>query len=322
MQNRVISKQAENPISLADKSAYFHFLKPFININFVSSFAAGTIVAVTANPIDKALFVSTKHDSPLLRFENFKHPYQGFFQVFGFRIISAGAYPYFQSVSQKHLEPILRNDLNFQPFPARLVIGLAAGSAYGLVGTFMSTIKCHTWGTTQDTFSSSLSTMYQHGGLRPFFKGLSHTVNRDAIYGVTYEGFYALMLKYMIGNTNVKINPGKSDLTDFTCKATAAGLAAICSSPFNYIKNKQQASHPSAKAPTSQEVLKHLFWHKSTNQLRSMTEIMKSLMIGAGTLRVAFGMAATFTLCEWIKDSLKNLDQEQSKISNKTMKPA
>lgn len=156
--------------------------------------------------------------------------------------------------------------------------------------------------------------MHSHGGIRPFFKGIAATGTRDMVFGLVYEVTRTSLRNHFCPEDN-ECTPRRL----FYFNILAGGFATLFSSPFNYARNIQYATHPRKHTRTQHRVLYcsgewlltlqiilHLFGNaldmpklEALNYLQSIDVVfalfnsvaVERLRIGWGSLRVAIGMA-------------------------------
>ncbi|KTD06399.1 hypothetical protein Lgra_3176 [Legionella gratiana] len=293
--------------------------KQKFNIDVVSGLLAGASNSGLFNPWDRALYLSVKHNRPFLLFQNFKSPYQGFSQAFVQRAFLGGIYYVAQGELNRYLLPYLRNTLGVSQTLSQFFVGMTAGSIGGVLTNSISAIKYHTWGQENASFRSSIREMWGLGGIAPFLKGTTATMTRDMFFGSTYE-----MLRSLMNNTTKKSENKTSDANqpalEFIYNASAAGMATIVSSPFNYVRNMQYATPPNFKPPSMQEVLTKV-WSESKDSQRSflgrMSFFQQQFRIGWGTARVAVGMAVGQKLFNWTQEQLSNLSSNTTETTLK-----
>lgn len=293
--------------------------KQKFNIDVASGLLAGASNSGLFNPWDRALYLSVKFNRPFLLSQNFKSPYQGFSQAFVQRAFLGGIYYVAQGELNRYLFPYLRNTLGINQTLSQFFVGMSAGSIGGVFTNSISAIKYHTWGQENASFRSSVREMWNLGGIKPFLKGTAATMTRDMVFGSTYEMLRTLMNSTIKKSENNTTNENQPKL-EFIHNATAAGVATILSSPFNYVRNMQYATPPNIKPPTTQEALIKV-WNDSKSQQRSflarMSFFQQQFRIGWGTARVAVGMAVGQKLFNWTQEQLSNLSANSTETGLK-----
>jgi hypothetical protein len=177
---------------------------------------SGAIQSVLFNPFDRALYVRVQ--SRRRRFldrRNFVRPFQGFGNAAVYRTIVGASYVFWQDSCRIWIPravPSLAEDQN--PTLNAVSVGLVAGAANGLALNNLQAIKFRMWteappeyhasnrltSASPPTASISSSSgaskgffgtarhMYATGGIRVFYRGCIITMQRDSVFGVTYEG--------------------------------------------------------------------------------------------------------------------------------------
>jgi len=163
-------------------------------------------------------------------------------------------------------------------------VGLVAGSLNGFILNPLASIKYHNWGLGADfTWRGTIVHAWKLGGLSPFFKGISATVSRDAIFGTSYEVGRQYLFTLM-----------PSLCTDqrwiFVSNMAAAALATIVSSPFNYVRSMQYATPPDQSPRRAWPQLLRLWENAKKAECGIPSYLQQRLRIGWGTARVAVGM--------------------------------
>ena len=196
---------------------------------------------------------------------------------------------------------------------------MVAGSIGGILTNSISAIKYHTWGQGKASFRSSTREMWALGGFKPFLKGTTATVTRDMVFGSTYEMLRSFM------KTTAKKSGNNNDTNpyylEFIYNASAAGIATIASSPFNYVRNMQYATPPNLNPSSMYDTLVKV-WNESKNPqkpfLSRLGFFQQQFRIGWGTARVAVGMAVGQKLFDWTQEYLHHLSSPT--IENKLKK--
>jgi hypothetical protein len=147
------------------------------------------------------------------------------------------------------------------------------------------------------TFQEAVGHMWKLGGLPPFFKGISATVSRDAVFGCCYE-----VGRQYFAKTLPTGRFQKEEQIRFVANMLGAGLATIASSPFNYVRSIQYATAPDQIPRRAWPQLLRL-WENARKQPSTVSYLGQRLRIGWGTLRVAVGMAlAQYLFHKWRGD--------------------
>ena len=183
------------------------------------------------------------------------------------------------------------------------LVGMAAGSANGLVLAPLSAVKYYSWGTEGSRFFGVSRNMFQRGGVRPFFKAAGATVCRDMMFGCVYEVMrYSLKRHVLSANGDER---GKTLLANVVAGAVATAL----SGPLNYVRNMKLSTQPQHSAPSAFSVMADLL-RQARLQPRlsgSLSYLQQRLRIGWGTGRVAVGIGLGQLLFDWTKATLQTL---------------
>ncbi|MCE0722533.1 MULTISPECIES: hypothetical protein [Legionella] len=293
--------------------------KQKFNIDVASGLIAGVSNSGLFNPWDRALYLSVKYNRPFLSMQNFKSPYQGLSQALVQRAFLGSIYYIAQGELKAYLFPYLHHNLGFSQTAAQFYVGMAAGSIGGALTNSISAVKYHTWGQESASFRSSVCDMWTLGGLKPFLKGTSATMTRDMVFGSTYEMLRSLMQTTSKKSEN-KIPGSNQSYVDFLYNASAAAVATIASSPFNYVRNMQYATSPNLKPPSACEAFTKV-WNESKTPpqsfLSQLSFLQQRFRIGWGTARVAFGMAVGQKLFDYTQARLSNLFSDTAENSLK-----
>ncbi|KTD71230.1 hypothetical protein [Legionella tucsonensis] len=293
--------------------------KQKFNIDVASGLIAGVSNSGFFNPWDRALYLSVKYNRPFLSVQNFKSPYQGFSQAIVQRAFLGSIYYIAQGELKSYLFPYLQHNLGFSQTVAQFYVGMAAGSIGGALTNSISAIKYHTWGQESASFRLSVRDMWTLGGIKPFLKGTTATMTRDMVFGSTYEMLRSLMKTTSKKSGNTALGSNQS-YVEFLYNASAAAVATIASSPFNYVRNMQYATPPNLKPPSACEVFTKVWNESKTPQqsfLSRLSFFQQQFRIGWGTARVAVGMAVGQKLFDYTQAHLSNLFSETSENSLK-----
>lgn len=164
--------------------------------------ASGAIQSVLFNPFDRALYVRVQ--SRRRRFldrRNFERPFQGFGNAAAYRTIVGASYIFWQDSCRIWIPRFFPSlDESISPTLNAVCVGLVAGAVNGLALNNLQAIKFRMWSeapqqgglTTSPAvdkgFIATTKHMFATGGIRVFFRGCVITMQRDSVFGVTYEG--------------------------------------------------------------------------------------------------------------------------------------
>lgn len=278
------------------------------------SLVSGAVVAVAFNPIDRALYLSVKEKRPLFISENFRSPFQGFASVAWFRIISSGSYFCVRDAADS-LVTLGRGGPNGDMAMRPSVVGIATGVLNGALLHPFSAIKYSMWAKDDATMAGTMRHMWNRGGFKPFFAAYRVTAVREAAFGSIYESsrfFLRQQLRSHDASTcrspivmiPTKIMPMHFS-REFACDCTAATLAAIASSPINFVRTMQLATPSGCVPPSFSVVLSQL--HRDIMQQRSLwlrlSYAQDRLRIGWGSVRVGLGMAVGDLIFRFCKNT-------------------
>ena len=277
-----------------------------IPLNIVSGMITGVGIAGIFHPWDKALFLSMTNKRPFVydgqknRFvaENFTQPDHGFMQTIAARTLANSLYFVAQCQMYESLYPYLRHNVGLYEWQAQLGVGLSIGSMTGIGANGLYAVRFQTWKNPGSSFISSARSMWLHGGVKPFMRGLSATVSRDSTFSTVYE------ILRNCGN-----NENKRDKSwQFAHDAGSAAVATLFSGPLNYARSVQFSTPPSTPSPRTGKILTDV-WHESKS-CESLTLrlgfFIQRFQIGWGTARVAVGMATGQKIFEIAHSSLSD----------------
>lgn len=183
----------------------------------------------------------------------------------------------------------------------------------------LAVVKYQAWNHREGTsfFSASLQ-LYRQSGIVGFFKGIYATGIRDLVFGICYEGFrVGLRINYekiVAKQPVVVIEPPRTThkiIVCFLINFSAAAVATLASSPFNYVRSMQFYTASENNHPTNARILSCLgqLW-KETCEYKSTVErisfLQQRLRIGWGTARVGVGMAFGQQVFDWCKRMLSS----------------
>ena len=281
-------------------------------LDVASGMVTGVTIAGGFHPWDRALYLSMANKRPFLYdiksstfvIENFAQPYHGFMQTVASRTISNGIYFVAQNQIKPSLYPYLRNDLGLYEWQAQFGVGLSVGSMTGMTTNGLYAVRFQTWGNPGSSFASSAYKMWSHGGVKPFIKGITATVARDATFGVIYE-----VLRNWGNDQDTQKNTHQ-----FLRNASAAAVATGFSSPLNYVRNVQYATPPDQTPPKMMQALSDI-WHESKSVeplLSRLGFFHQRFKFGWGTARVAAGIAASQEIFTWAREKLSDASPDES----------
>ncbi len=162
-----------------------------------------------------------------------------------------------------------------------------AGAANGAFLNSIAAVKYQGWAAAGPTdrfaFASTARAMFSHGGLAPFLKGTKATVVRDAAFGITFE-----LLRHVVSRRRPHVVDSPTAV--FATNVGAAVCATVVSAPFNYVRNVQYASAPTATPTTVLAELRQLVCEVRVDASPWRT-LQRKLRLGWGSLRVGVGMA-------------------------------
>eukprot|EP00634_Sargassococcus_sp_CCMP2135_P010019 CAMPEP_0198662578 /NCGR_PEP_ID=MMETSP1467-20131203/48172_1 /TAXON_ID=1462469 /ORGANISM="unid. sp., Strain CCMP2135" /LENGTH=317 /DNA_ID=CAMNT_0044399075 /DNA_START=42 /DNA_END=995 /DNA_ORIENTATION=+ len=273
-----------------------------------TGFVSGMVVTAVLNPYDRALFLSVRAKRPFLQMENWRRPFDGVGQTLVSRSLSTGLY--------FPLEELGHRLVQGNTFSSSFFAGNFAGFVNALLLSPLAAVKYMSWGSSDSTkvdgdnrrsmYRAAVAT-WRRGGIPAFFTGFSATVARDMTFGATFASLRRQTRLWLFGD------PTCASLPHWQCflaDATAAGIAAVGSGPFNYARNQQFAHHSLDSPPPSIASSLTYFWTNLTARdgLYAKARYAQTrLMIGWGTLRVAAGMGLS-SLCYQL---LSELNQQK-----------
>lgn len=296
-----------------DKHDEYHQIKKIkakqqIAIDLGSGLFTGILCSGFFNPWDRALYLSVKNNNSFLSQVNFKSPYQGFSQSMVQRSFTSSIYYVMQGEMKANIYPYLHDQLNLGNTITQFSIGMLAGSISGALTNSISAVKYHTWGKESLSFTSSVLEMWTQGGFKAFIKGTVATINRDIVFGSTYE-----VLRHSL-STGLSIkDPKEQAVLNFIYNGVAGGVATILSSPFNYVRIIQYATSPNHKAPATMDTLSQLWKQSKNHSEKSFGKcrfFQEQFKMGWGTARVAVGMAVGQKIFDMTQERLASLCSE------------
>ena len=265
---------------------------------------AGVAQAGVFNPYDRALYLSVKENRSFLSWQNWKAPYNGFFQSIGGRALSSGLYfpleHYFLHFIRPHERDMPGRTMTSASYShEHFIAGIAAGAANAIVLNPFSVIKYKTWSREISRgMWTEASRMLHKAGLRPFGNGLLPTLYRDVVFGGCYT-----YLRFRIQNSG--------QVEQWQANILAAAMATIASGPFNYVRNIQYGTKSRDRALSTWFILKELWWEAAQQDTlsRRLNFLSTRLRIGWGTCRVALGMSLGHTVYDLLHDYMANTKQ-------------
>lgn len=261
-------------------------------VNFGSSMTASTCSATMFHPWDRAQFLAMYYHRAFLCRANFTTPFQGLSQTMCQKPFAGSMYYFVQEELKIHFAPYLRQHPQITESQAQFVLGLATGAICGVVTNPLSCVKANTWQSEakKGAFVTNMITMWKNGGVAAFTKGTPSTLCRDMIFGSVYECF-RLNLRYSIHAEHLEKK--KVSIANFSSDATAAGIATVASSLFNYARTIQHGTPPDQIPPSMKESITSLVRQikHQPGMLAKASFFQRTLCIGPGTARVALGMA-------------------------------
>lgn len=239
----------------------------------------GCISTVLFNPVDRALYLTVKNNTPIYHKSCWKNPYSGMHQALYSRIIGYGLY-----------YPI--NDLFKNIYPNNLFASsLCTGFTTTLLNHPINIIKMSNWN--NNLISSGLFSLgcqlKNKYGLPIFIKGLQYTLARDVIFSCLFFNF--LKTKQFSEN-------------NFVNGTTGAMIAAIITSPINYYRNATFFDLSQTKNFTIITKELYLEIHGKQQNSSSLKKIYhlfhNKFNVGYGTLRVSIGMSFSKLLYDYL----------------------
>ncbi len=287
-----------------------------ITINAASAAFSAISGMIISHPFDRASFLAAKHKRTFWTLENFRHPhpYHGFIQASTHKTFM-GTSTYFLLLDHitQILNPYLIHTQQRDPIEQRAYIALGVGAAHGMLSIPLLTVKSYTWATPhpQKYWLQNAWTMFQAGGIKPFFRGSPAIIARDAVNAMVYE------------YTRLSLKHHEKEIFlfqySFLCNMLGSMCAIICSSIFNYVRQHQLAVAPNASTPCSRTLISQL-WQESKTNPTAYTQslfIIKRLQIPVSLLRFGFLIPIfqeTYSYCK------KEINQQVNKDSNQTPK--
>jgi hypothetical protein len=258
---------------------------------FCAGLVSGVSVAGIFNFWDRALYLSVKHKRNFMDPLNFKHAYRGFFQSLGHRTLAGGMYFPLCDIFRERLVIWLPGERTSQDLLVVTCAGNLAGMFNGVVLNKLSAIKYHMWGHTEGAnFWATARIMYREGGWKPFVRGTVPTLIRDTIFGGSYMYFYFVFRTKLLVPHSDSSTDGSHHTKRMCASVSAAAIATVFSSPFNFVRNMMYATSPGVPCMTTLASLKR-FKKQVASREKPWSYLQQRLRIGFGTARVAFGMA-------------------------------
>ncbi len=255
-------------------------------VNLSSSVISTFVVTMVTHPLDRAFYLAVKEKRPFFIRANFGTPYHAFSQALMQRaLFGSPGYLFLKDEMKKAIGPFLRNDVQLGVLAEKATIGCLTGGMHGFLSSAVLALKAYTWGDEKRTFSGSISTMYQKGGLAVFGRGAKITTIRDAVSAPVYES-----IRHILKNSEEF--PIKSD---FLCNSIASMTATLATALINYVRIVQVSTEPDCPTPKAKDIVTKL-WSDSNvfekDPLRRAAYIAQRMHVGVGLIRFALFMPA------------------------------
>ena len=273
--------------------------------------SAGTLAGVISggilSPFDKALYFSIKNHRPLFVKANWVKPFHGIGQTLFYRSLSTTCYFPTERLSKHYL---LESEYTHESFSSltknrqNLICGIIAGALTATVVNPTQVIRYDSW-INHTTFSTSLKNLYKGNGIINFSKGLIATLCRDSVFGAIYSLTRHLKPNEKLQLIDDIIYNKYHFFFDGCWNALCAFFATAMSSPFNYVRSIQFATHSHDKPDTIRYIFLQNIRDLTSNRLtlrEKSTYLNVRLKIGWGTARVALGMAIGSQLYSFFVD--------------------
>ncbi len=287
---------------------------PSWKMNFIDSACTGGIVGCIFHPWDRALHLSMLNVRPFFLKTNFTHPLQGISLVMIFKPITNGSYLFFQSELHKNLKPVLLENKQSES-TANILIGLTSGLLEGIIKTPCNALKVYSWnhpGTS--TFRNTTDMITRPRGMRSLFAGSVNTMQRDGTFGSVYE-FTRFKFRKQIDTKSY--SPCQVMGWNFLSDSLAAGIATICSSPWNLTRILNQSKNSQDKPISSMKVMERVYRNTmaQTTFKAKRNYLFRSLGFGPGTLRIMVEMPVKQLLLICLPVYLKKIESAFHAVS-------
>ena len=247
---------------------------------FACGLTTGLIQAAVFNPYDRAMYLCIQSNRPFLSRANWslRESFVGVLPSVLQRAVSSGLYFPLEQVARIKLKNAWENHGKVDA-----VAGVISGAATGFITAPINAAKFDQWrGTSSQSAADSARSVYRQQGLRGLMRAAPVTVVRDVSFGMTFSYLRHRHDSGLLSNIS------------------AALIATVISSPFNYVRLRQYAAN--GAQPTTLSILSQV-----SRELQSMPTItdrmrfiFKSFNIGWGALRVGLGMGISsqiFDVC-------------------------
>lgn len=265
--------------------------------------SAGALSGLTQtflfSPWDRALYLSMKDNVAFLDRRNWVEPFRGCTQALAHRTCTTGMW---RPLLDVMLPPARRLVGPGQEPTARLLAGNGAGVVNGLALNWISAAKYQMW-TNEGNFWETVARMWRQGGVRPFVRGLTPTVGRDAVFGGVFMSCRHWLATVCLGDPDGRADSG-SRVGEVAVTVTAGAMATVASGPLNYARNMQYATPASEQSRTTASLIRELFAEAAVEP-RPVQFLTSRLRLGWGTMRVAVGMGVGFELYRFFQQVLQ-----------------
>ena len=257
-------------------------MPPDITGTFACGLTTGLIQAAVFNPYDRAMYLSIQLNRPFLSSANWalRESFVGVLPSVLQRAVSSGLYFPLEQVARIRLRSAFDNHGKVDA-----LAGVISGAATGFITAPINAAKFDQWRqASSKSAADSARSVYREGGIRGLMRAAPVTVVRDVSFGITFSYLRHRNDSGLIENI------------------TAALIATVISSPFNYVRLRQYAAFGVLQQPTALTILKDVardirLMPTLTDRLRCTFRVFN---IGWGALRVGLGMGISsqiFDVC-------------------------
>lgn len=267
----------------------------------------GCTTAVLLNPLDRAMYLSMVNRKTVFSLNHWKKPFKGLQANAMQRVVTVGLYFPLEDL----FRPVAKDRMG-DTVLANWAAGTAVGAITGYLVNPFAVVKSVMWGRpgSDKDFINTGKRMYQLGGWAALSRGSRATVLRDMVFGGVY--------------TSLR-NLGEVEALDeqrrFGQEVAAAGFATLIAGPFNYARNIQYSTPSDQKSANVLKIIGDLLKEARAESPRFAAPwLMKRMMIGWGTMRVAIGMGLSAYMYRRCGDTIRVPDfdtRNQQKIELK-----
>lgn len=282
-------------------------------LEVVAGLVSGVGSNVVTHPFGRASYLSVVNKSPFFAAKNFANPLEGIMAKMLIGTALSTEYFIAQDFAQTSFSPYLNTQLNVPAHVAQFISAGIAGSVHGQLANSSMAVQNFAHKNCVSTFSSMVS-MFQQGGMKPFVKGAGASMLSGAAFSAVYQPIRSMITEAIQNHNSHSDHKLDSTYIPLVSNVVGATVAGSVIAPLSYARQVQQASCATQTAPSVISVFKSLVKEvRAEKSLASKFGIFNTRVHpGPRVMLIAGGLAIGQTLFDGVVNNLPNVELPDS----------